>query len=195
MKNSCVRAVVFALAMLSFVAVSAGPASAQGFISPLIGYDFGGDSGCPQATGCEDKNLNWGVGVGTLGSAIGFEEEFAYARDFFGKTPTRSSSVLTVMSNLMIAPAIGPVHPFLIGGVGLMKTHVDFTTSSLLSTKENGAAWDAGAGLLVLAGGHVGLRGDVRHFRSFKDFDVLGVPIQNTKLRYNRASIALFLRF
>ena len=195
MKISCVRVLSCALAILGVLALSAGPARAQGFVSPFIGYDFGGDSGCQQATGCEDKDLNWGVSFGTLGSAIGFEEEFAYARDFFGKTPTQSSSVLTVMSNLMIAPAIGPVHPYLIGGVGLIKTHVDFTTASLLSTKENGAAWDAGAGVVILAGGHVGVRGDVRHFRSFKDFDVLGVAINNTKLRYNRASVALFLRF
>ena len=71
---------------------------AQGFISPLIGFDFGGDSGCPGIADCEDRKLNVGVAVGALGSVIGFEEELAYAKDFFGKAPGLSSSVLTLMT-------------------------------------------------------------------------------------------------
>ena len=47
-------------------------ADAQGFISPFVGYNFGGDSGCPQITNCEDKHVNWGVAVGALGSIAGF---------------------------------------------------------------------------------------------------------------------------
>ena len=196
MRHFCVQKAPFvALAVLALVIGSAGPARAQGFVSPFIGYDFGGDSGCQQATGCEDKQLNMGVSVGALGKAVGFEEEFGYARDFFGKLPTQSSSVLTLMSNLMIAPAIGPVHPYVTGGVGLMKTHVDFTSSSILNTNNNGAAWDFGAGVMGFFGSHVGVRGDVRQFRSFKDFDVLGVTIQNAKLRYNRASAGLVFKF
>jgi len=31
---------------------------AQGFISPFIGYDFGGDASCPNITNCQDKKLN-----------------------------------------------------------------------------------------------------------------------------------------
>lgn len=42
--------------------------------------------------------LNVGVAVGALGSVIGFEEEVAYAKDFFGKAPGLSSSVLTLMT-------------------------------------------------------------------------------------------------
>src|SRR5687767_13000640 len=64
-----------------------GPAAAQGFVSPLIGYDFGGDSGCPEITGCEDKKLNVGVGLGTFGPILGFELDISYARDFFGTAP------------------------------------------------------------------------------------------------------------
>jgi opacity protein-like surface antigen len=177
------------------VVASAAPARAQGFISPFIGYDFGGDSGCPDVTGCEDKKLNWGVSFGTVGP-IGFEEEFAYAHNFFGDVEGQSSSVLTLMSNLMIAPAIGPVHPYVLGGIGLMKTNVDFdSSSSLLSTSNNSAAWDIGAGIMGFFGPHVGLRGEIRHFRSFKDFDFLGVSIDNTKLRYNRASAGIVFKF
>ena len=75
---------IAAIALLIWMAVP-GSASAQGYISPLIGYDFGGDSGCPEITNCEDRNLNWGVAAGSLGSIVGSELELAYAKDFFGK--------------------------------------------------------------------------------------------------------------
>ena len=101
----CTVLAVFALAIPRH-------AHAQGFISPLLGYDFGGDSGCPNITGCEDKKLNFGVGVGSLGPFIGGEFEFSYAKDFFGKAPNYKSSVMTFMGNLLIGPKIGPVQPY-----------------------------------------------------------------------------------
>src|SRR5687767_9475218 len=86
-------------ALLTLVLVAAAPreSSAQGFISPFIGFDFGGDSGCPTAGDCEDKNRNIGVAFGTMGSVLGFEAELGYARDFFGEAPNTSSNVLTFM--------------------------------------------------------------------------------------------------
>ena len=66
---------------------------AQGFVSPLIGYDFGGDSGCPEITGCEDKKLNVGVGLGTLGAVFGFELDICTRGIFSAPGPaTRQAS-------------------------------------------------------------------------------------------------------
>src|SRR6185436_3497344 len=155
-----------------FVIAAAAPSRAQGFISPLIGYDFGGNSGCPEISNCEDKRTNLGVAIGTMGAILGFEEEFADAKNFFGSVGTQSSSVITLMSNIMIVPAIGPVHPYVLGGLGLMKAHVDFTRTDLLSTTNNSLAWDFGGGVTVLFGGHLGVRGDIRHFHSTKDFTI-----------------------
>ena len=83
-------------------------ARAEGFISPLLGYDWGGASGCPNITGCEDKKLNLGVGVGSMEDGIGGELEISYAKDFFGRAPGYKSSVLTVMGNVLLAPKYGP---------------------------------------------------------------------------------------
>src|SRR5262245_35055244 len=99
--------IVILIGLLLFAAAT--PSRAQGFISPLIGYDFGGNSGCPEISNCEDKRTNLGVAFGTMGSILGFEGEFADARNFFGNVGDQSSSVITLMSNLMIVPALGPV--------------------------------------------------------------------------------------
>ena len=174
----------------------AAPSYSQGFVSPLIGYDFGGNAGCPQISGCQDKRTNVGVALGSMGRILGFEEEFADAKNFFGSVPTQSSSVITLMSNIMIVPALGPVHPYVLGGFGLMKTHVDFTRTDLVSTTNNGLAWDLGGGITVLFG-HIGVRGDIRHFHSTKAFSIPFVATSPTseKLTFGRASAALVLAF
>jgi hypothetical protein len=176
--------------------VAPRPAAAQGFISPFIGFDFGGDAKCPEISDCEDKTTNLGVSVGTLGPVIGFEEEFAYAKDFFGTAPLiSSSSVLTLMSNVIIGPKISLVRPYVVGGVGLIKAKVEFTPTSLLSTSNNGFGWDIGGGL-VIGGEHVGVRGDIRYFHSFKDLEVAGFSLGgDTKIDFGRATVGLFLGF
>jgi opacity protein-like surface antigen len=173
-------------------------ARAQGFVSPFIGYDFGGDSSCPQVTGCEDKRLNLGVGLGVMGNVFGFEEEFAYAKDFFGTAPLLSSSVLTVMSNLMIIPNVGPVRPYLTGGLGLIKTHVDLNTlGTVFSADNNNFGWNVGGGVMVLFNKHVGVRGDIRYFHAFQTFEVgpINLGLAGEKLDFGRASAAFVAKF
>ena len=80
---------------------AASEARAQGFISPMFGFDFGGDTGCPNVNNCADKKANISVGVGVLGTIIGVEGELAYAPDFFGKAPGFSSSVVGTSTRLM----------------------------------------------------------------------------------------------
>jgi opacity protein-like surface antigen len=191
------------LSAVAFALVLSAPsdARAQGFISGLVGYNFGGDSGCQKATDCKDKHTNWGGSIGTLG-IIGFEEELAYAKNFFGEPPegttAGSNSILTLMSNLMIAPGIGPVNPYVTGGVGLMRTHTDFSVSQLVTNMDqNQFAWDVGGGIIV-SFGHVGVRGDIRHFHSFQNSTLpsfLGVTTAGQKIDFGRISGGIVLKF
>src|SRR3954462_11958638 len=105
------RSRILLLAVLVIIG-TARPSLAQGFVSPFLGYNFGGDAGCPEITNCEDKHANFGVGFGALGSIVGIEAEIARTSDFFGASPNQSSSVLTFMGNLMLAPKIGPIQPY-----------------------------------------------------------------------------------
>jgi len=189
------KAAVFFLTLVCAVGVPAR-AHAEGFISPFIGFNFAGDANCPSVQGCEDKRLNFGVGLGTAGSVFGFEEEYAYARDFFGTAPNLKSSVLTLMSNGMIAPKIGPIRPYFLTGVGLIKTHVDFTSTSLLTTDNNSFGWDIGGGVMVTVAPHVGVRGDIRYFHSFQDLGFMGFSLgTSSKLDFGRAAAAVNFTF
>ena len=189
-----VHAFLTAVLALGLLTLTSTPAAAQGFISPFIGFDYGGDSGCPTATGCEDKNSNLGVAGGKLGAIGGGEVELGYARNFFGDTPGVDANVLTLMANVIIGPKIGAIRPFVLGGVGLIKSHVEFTTGSLLDSS-NDFGWNIGGGVMLMFGDHLGVRGDVRRFKSFQDFSILGFGLDNEKLTFNRASAGLVLAF
>ena len=170
-------------------------ARAQAFISPAIGYDFGPYPTCSSLTGCQQKKVNYSVSFGAMGSLFAFEEELVYAPSFFGTAGNFGSSLLTLMSNVMLAPKIGPVRPYVEGGIGLIKTHVDLTTTSLLTTDNNNLGWDVGGGVMIFVSTHLAVRGDVRYVHAFQNLVVQGFSLGNTQLNYGRASGGLVLKF
>jgi opacity protein-like surface antigen len=186
--------VFVSLLTLGAFALTPTSASAQGFISPFIGFDYGGNSGCPTATDCEDKNSNIGVAGGKLGAIAGAEVEFGYARDFFGEAPGVESNVLTLMTNVIVGPKIGAIRPYVLGGVGLIKSRVELTAGSILDSNSD-FGWNIGGGVMLMFGEHIGVRGDIRRFKSFSDLDVLGFSLSDEKLTFNRASAGLVLAF
>ena len=183
-----------AMAVLAIIG-SARPASAQGFISPFFGYNFGGDAGCPEITNCEDKHANYGVAFGALGSVVGFEAEFAHTNDFLGASSvTENTNVLTFMGNFMLAPKFGPIQPYGLAGIGLIRTSFEGGGDD-----QNQAGYDLGGGLMAFFSSHVGIRGDVRYFHAFEVLDLSRFPSlnlnQETKLDFGRFSVAVVFKF
>ena len=193
------RAVTVGLATLAFSTVMTREGSAQGFISPLFGYNFGGDAGCPEIDNCEDKKLNIGVGFGALGPILGFESEIAFVDNFFGETPLLASDVMTLMGNLMLAPKLGPVRPYATVGLGIIKTSIEFTAGNLLESDNTDFAWNIGGGVMILFGDHVGIRGDIRYFHAFQALEILGIDLdlggESRKLDFGRAAAGLVFAF
>ena len=176
------------------LALDTTPARADGFISPFIGYNFGGDSqNCVSLRNCEEKRTNWGVSIGSDSAPIGFEEEIGYAKDFFGHTPNADNSVLTLMSNLLVVIPAGPVRPYGLIGLGLVRPHAKTDLTSL-ATDQNTLGWDIGGGLNIFLGHTFGIRGDLRHIRTLQDISLGGV-FTNAPLDFWRASAGVTLRF
>jgi opacity protein-like surface antigen len=180
------------LSVASILVLSAAPARADGFISPFAGFNFGGDSAnCVSVTTCDEKRLNWGASIGT-GGVLGFEEEFGFAPEFFGSTPGGENGVLTLMSNLRIAVPAGPIEPYVLGGIGLIRSHAKLDASSL-SIDKNAVGYDIGGGLTIFLSHAFGIRGDIRHFHTLQDV-TLGI-FGNDQIDFWRASAGLTLRF
>jgi opacity protein-like surface antigen len=171
-------------------------ATAQGFISPSFGYNFGGDSGCVSATDCEDRNWNFGVSLGALGSVVGFEAEWTYEDEFLGKTPTDASKVMTLMANFMLAPRITIVQPYGLVGIGMIRTAVEDIIGDD-DEAENQIGWTIGGGVIVFLNPHVGLKGDIRYYHSFEALDLFGVDLarDENRLDFGRAAFGLVFAF
>jgi hypothetical protein len=187
------------------VAFAFGPtreARAQGFISPFIGSNFGGNVGCRGSgragpgIACQDGTLNVGGAVGAMWDLLGFEEEVAYRSNFLGNAPSvgLSSSVVTFMSNAMLAPKIGSVRPYVLGGIGLIHARIMTGISAPKDVGNDGGGWDVGGGVMGFFGERVGVRGDIRYIRAFQT--PVGTLPNDANIDYGpRISFGLILKF
>lgn len=167
------------------------PARADGFITPFLGYNFGGDSSnCPSLRNCSDKHANYGVSIGAMGPLFGIEEDISFAKNFFGDAPGTDNSVFSAMTNLLVGIGVGPVQPYLLAGVGLIRPHV---STIGFSADKNTFGYDLGGGLTVSVAPHVGIRGDLRHFHTAQDVNIL--IMSNERLDFFRASLGVALKF
>jgi opacity protein-like surface antigen len=186
--------------LLLFIIGVAAQARAQTYISPFLGATVGGDSGCPEEilvipAFCEEKHTNFGVAVGRLGSIFGVEGELGYAKDFFGTGFNISSSVLTLMANGMLVPHTDPIRPYVLVGLGLMKTHGALSADSALDSDVSQLGWDVGGGIFVFFDPNVGIRGDVRYFQSFQEAEETRYTFTREKLDFSRISGAFVLKW
>ena len=187
---------MFVAALLTFLAIvlAPSPSIAQTFISPFIGFNFGGDSGCPAATVCDDENTSFGVAVGKLGGIGGGEVEVGYARNFFGEVQGADNSVMTLVFNVIIGPRIGPVRPFVLGGLGIIKSRVEFAEGRPLDSG-NEFGCNIGGGLMLMFSDRLGVRGDLRWFKSVSENQIQALSLESTRLGFSRASGGVVIAF
>jgi len=181
------------------VAVCLAPATAraQGFISPSIGFNLGGDvTDCESIGNCEVRRTGYGVSLGYLGSLFGFEEEIVYTPTFFGESEVSgSNAVTTIMSNLLLALPLGPVRPYGTVGAGAMRTSVDFDLIDTARLRDAGLGWVLGGGVMLLPTERFGVRVDLRHYRGTSDLALPGFTVEGSPLDFSRASASAVIRF
>ena len=179
--------------IVGLASLDAASARADGFITPFAGFNFAGDSAnCVSLSNCNEKRLNWGVSLGVTRGIFGFEEDIGYAPSFFGTTASGDNAVLTAMSNLLVVVPAGPLQPYALVGIGLIRPRITLDLAGLTS-KSNALGYDVGGGLNIFVAPHVGLRGDVRHLQTLEDVTLQ--LFSGEKLDFWRASAGLTLRF
>ena len=95
------------------------------------------------------------------------------------------------MSNLLLGMPIGPVHPFVLGGVGLIRPHASFDVTNL-ATSKNAVGYDLGFGVSLSLGRRLAIRGDIRRFNTFDDLKLF--VFSGGHLSFSRASIGLTIK-
>jgi len=188
----------------AIVAITLAPVSARAdtLITPFFGVNFGGDAGKEFSDAFDTGQYNWGVSLAFMGGGVfGVEGDFGFSPDFYGKTDLGGSSVTTMTGNLVIGIPFGGqqgfgVRPYGVVGAGVLRSKSDFGTG-VAEIDENDLTWSAGGGLLLFFGSNVGLRFDVRYFRTFDDLEILGIQLAESpgKVDFTRGSLGLVLRF
>jgi opacity protein-like surface antigen len=158
-------------------------ASADWLLTPFIGANFGGGANFGDFNDFDDefeKRLDLGASLGWMGGGIvGFEVDFGWSPNFFENTigsgdfEFGDNNVVTLMGNVLVGIPIGGqtgpgIRPYASGGVGLIRTHVD--GGGLFSDlSSNDFGLNVGAGVNGFFTDNIGIRGDVRYFRSLQD--------------------------
>jgi len=195
--------------MIGALALMLAPvnASAQSwFFSPFIGGNFGGSADFgdfPNADDEVERRLNFGATLGWNPSVVGFEIDLGYSPNFFQDTAGDrnfefgDSNVTTLMGNLLLSAKPGSgFRPYLSTGLGLIRANVSSGGNLFNDLSTNDLGVNIGGGVNVLFNDNIGIRGDVRYFRSLQD----NQPDNNLDLSLGsfdfwRGSVGLTFRF
>jgi hypothetical protein len=172
-------------------------ASAQGYLTAFVGGNFGGDSGVSLDESVTDtSSLDFGARLGAMGAIFGGEIDVGYTPDFYGKgTIFDSSGVLTVMGNVVIGIPLGPVRPYFLGGLGLVRRTVDYAPGEGQgSVTDSRAAYSIGGGVNFFFGEKVGINADLRYFRNFSTGNSF-LDLSNDSFNFTRGSLGVTFRF
>ncbi len=170
--------------------LGASAVSAEVVLTPFAGVAFGGTT--------EKSHGTYGASLAFLGQVTGLEVEFGITPHFFGDGGSAgfftTNDVATLMGSLVVAFSTGAVRPYGAVGAGLLKTRLE-DADRLLDVNSSDFGINAGGGLIAYIGHTVGLRADVRYFRSLSDVDADGVHLGFGTVDYWRAVGGISLRF
>jgi opacity protein-like surface antigen len=191
------------------IAGAARPASADWTLTPFVGWNFGGsadvnDSGGSTFSNKFEKKLDYGASLTSMGAGpLGFEIDFGYSPNFFETSTattnsfqfTSKSNVTTLTGNLVIGAHTGAVRPYVVGGVGLIRSNVQDIGEVFSVNSKNDFGLDVGGGVMGFFSHNVGLRGDVRYFRGFRGTSDNATGLTLSDFKFWRGSLGIALKF
>ena len=178
-----VKKFVLSSLLTALVLVVPARADADWLFTPFLGANFGGDASFGDFDDFDDefeRRVDLGASIGWMGNGIiGFEADFGWSPNFFentvgpGNFEFGDSNVTTLMANVLVGAPIGGqsgpgIRPYGSGGVGLIRSNIDggdFFDD--LNTNDFGV--NIGAGVHGFFNDNIGIRGDIRYFRSLSD--------------------------
>jgi len=192
------RSIGLAVIAGAILLLAPAAASGQGYLTGFVGGNFGGNTGVSLDESIDDTSkLNFGGRLGILGGGVfGGEFDVGYTPDFYGKgTVFDSSSVLTMMGNLVLGIPAGPVRLYGVAGIGLIRRTVDYAGGQgQPAVTDSRAAYDLGGGLNIFFSQHVGINVDLRYFRNFSTGNAV-LDLEDDKFDFARGSIGVTFKF
>jgi opacity protein-like surface antigen len=170
------------LIIIATMALALAPASAfaqSWYFTPFVGANFGGSASFGDFDELDDeveKRIDFGATLGWQPAIVGFEVDFGYSPNFFEDTVGDAnfdfgdSNVTTLMGNLVVgAPPGNAVRPYGSAGLGLIRSHVSGAGAFFDELTSNDFGMNIGGGVNGQFTDNIGIRGDIRYFRSLQD--------------------------
>jgi opacity protein-like surface antigen len=209
-----VRNWLVGISMVTVALVAPRTASADWTLTPFVGWNFGGSADVNGTGGSSvgnkfEKKIDYGVSLAAMGGGVvGFEVDFGYSPNFFeGGTAgnnafefTNDSNVTTLTGNAIVGIPIGgkrggSVRPYIVGGVGLIRTNVQDAAELFSVNTKNDFGFDVGGGVMGFFSSNVGLRGDVRYFRGFNGSSDNLTGLGVSDFHFWRGSVGVSFKF
>jgi hypothetical protein len=198
------------LVVVCLIVAAAMPARADTLFTPFLGANVGGTVNSPvnALTGAASRTTFGGSLAVMGGGVFGIEADLGYSPKLLDASydiagvpiSVIQKRVLTGMINLTAGiPIEGHngvgIRPYAVAGVGLIRQRLD-VAGAVTVASSNSLGYDIGGGAVVFFGEHVGLRGDMRYFRSTDDnvFEQL-VNLQPGALNFTRATVGVTFRY
>ena len=191
-------------------AMAPAKASADWLFTPFVGFNWGGAASFGDFGDFDDEfeqRANFGASLTYMGSGVvGFEFDVGWSPNFFENTRGSGdfefgdNNVTTVMANLVVGAPLGGqsgsgIRPYVTGGLGIIKLKADHARD-VFNVASTDWGLNLGGGVIGFFSDNVGLRGEIRYFRSLQDDepdDDFDVALSN--FRYWRGSVGLSFRF
>lgn len=169
------------LLMIGAFSLMLAPATASAqswFFSPYIGGNFGGSADFgdfPDDDDAVERRMDFGATIGWNPSVVGFEIDLGYSPNFFEDTAGDrnfefgDNNVTTLMGNLLLSAPGGGFRPYASAGLGLIRSSVSSGTGLFNDLSTNDLGINIGGGVNAQFTDMVGVRGDLRYFRSLQD--------------------------
>jgi opacity protein-like surface antigen len=178
--------------------------------TPFVGGNLGGSvtSRFADFVGDQSRTTFGGSLAVMSGGIFGIEGDLGFTPKFFGTdvqlggvpVSVARNNVLTAMANLTVGVPIqgrgGPgIRPYAVGGVGLIRQQFDLV-GGLVGYSANDLGYNVGGGVLIFPSAHVGIRGDLRYFRSVGGDTVSDLlDLQPGAFNFTRASVGVTFRY
>jgi opacity protein-like surface antigen len=195
--------------VIVFLGATAAPARADWLLTPYIGVTFGGNADFGDVGDFEDnfeRKVTFGGTATWMGAGIiGVEVDLGSTPNFFENTSGDfdfdfgDSNVTTLMGNLVIGAPIGGtsgpgVRPYASGGIGLLRSNIS-SLGIFDDLSKNDLGVNVGAGAHVFFTDNVGIRGDIRYFRSLQNEDDELLDLGLADFDFWRGTVGVTFRF
>lgn len=170
---------LFITGALALMLVPATANAQSWFVTPFVGANFGGNANFEDFDDLDDeveKRVDFGATIGWNPSVVGFEFDFGFSPNFFENTVGNSnfefgdSNVTTFMANVLLsAPPGRGIRPYGSAGLGIIRSSVSGIGDFFDDVTRNDLGVNIGGGINGQFTPNVGIRGDLRYFRSLED--------------------------